>query len=111
MDSSNSSATFQFAKVIKQNHLGTLVGQPTGGNQRGINGGAFFFVYLPNSKIETDLPLVGLYPEGIRPSLASPVKIPLPDAGITPDLVIRPRVEDIQRGVDTELMTILARRN
>ncbi|MBC7805157.1 MAG: hypothetical protein H7145_03305 [Akkermansiaceae bacterium] len=41
VDSSNSSATFQFAKVIKQNNLGTLVGQPTGGNQRGINGGHF----------------------------------------------------------------------
>ena len=43
---SNSSATFQFAQVIKENRLATLVGQMTGGNQRGINGGAFFFVTL-----------------------------------------------------------------
>ena len=36
-----------------------LVGQMTGGNQRGINGGAFFFVTLSNSQLEVDLPLVG----------------------------------------------------
>jgi hypothetical protein len=89
VDASNSSATFQFAKVMQQNHLGTLVGQPTGGNQRGINGGAFFFLYLPNSKIETDLPLIGFYPSGMRPSLTSEGASPLPDAGITPDIVIK----------------------
>ena len=43
VNAANSSATFQFAKLVKDNQLGTLVGQPTGGNQRGINGGAFFF--------------------------------------------------------------------
>ena len=35
----NSSATFEFAQAVQRNRLGTLVGQPTGGNQRGINGG------------------------------------------------------------------------
>ena len=51
----NSSATFEFAQVVQRNRLATLVGQPTGGNQRGINGGAFFFVRLPKSGIELDL--------------------------------------------------------
>ena len=35
----NSSATFQFASALQQARLGTLVGQTTGGNRRGINGG------------------------------------------------------------------------
>jgi hypothetical protein len=43
IDANNSSATFQFAQIVQQNKLGILVGEPTGGNQRGINGGAFFF--------------------------------------------------------------------
>ena len=44
-----------------------LVGQPTGGNQRGITGGAFFFLRLPNSKIEVDVPLIGQYPATEQP--------------------------------------------
>jgi len=75
VDAANSSATFQFAQVIQQNGLGTLVGEPTGGNRRGINGGAFFFVRLPNSGIELDLPLIGAFP-----------KIPQPDSGLIPDV-------------------------
>ncbi len=42
IDAMNSSATLQFAQRVTQPHLATLVGQATGGNQRGINGGAFF---------------------------------------------------------------------
>ncbi len=52
IDSQNSSATFQFASCIKSNRLGRLIGAPTGGNQRGINGGAFFFLRLPASGLE-----------------------------------------------------------
>ena len=92
VDAANSSATFQFAQVLQQNKLGTLVGQPTGGNQRGINGGAFFFLRLPRSGLEVDLPLIGLYPPGEPP-----------DAGLRPDVLVTPRIEDIARGVDTEL--------
>ncbi len=98
IDSSNSSATFEFAQIIQQHKLATLVGQPTGGNQRGINGGAFFFLRLPNSKIEIDLPLIGLFPPGERP-----------DAGLQPDVMIESTVKDIAEGVDTELESLKAR--
>lgn len=93
----NSSATFEFAQAVQQNNLGKLVGQPTGGNQRGINGGAFFFLRLPNSGIEIDLPLIGQFPVG-----------QLPDAGLLPDLKVTPSLNDIIRGRDSEFETVMA---
>jgi hypothetical protein len=88
----NSSATFQFAQVVQRERLGRLVGQPTGGNQRGINGGAFFFLRLPNSHLEVDLPLIGSFPAEERP-----------DAGLLPDVPVTRTVEGIARGRDEEL--------
>jgi len=88
----NSSATFQFAQILQDAHLGTLVGQPTGGNRRGINGGAFYFLRLPHSGIEVDLPLIGTFPHDSQP-----------DAGLVPDLPVRPNQSDIAAGIDTEL--------
>ncbi len=99
----NSSATFQFAQLIKENQLATLIGQTTGGNLRGINGGALFFVTLPNSKIECDLPLIATFVGDDRPT---GLEIPfqqIPDAGIDPDVPVEPSIEDIALGVDTEL--------
>ncbi|MES1245996.1 MAG: S41 family peptidase [Acidobacteriota bacterium] len=94
---SNSSATFELAQTVQQNRLGMLVGQPTGGNQRGINGGAFFFLRLPGSKIELDLPLIGTFPDGDRP-----------DAGLEPDIQVIPTVEDIASGRDAEMEAVRA---
>ncbi len=99
----NSSATFQFAQVVKENHLATLVGQTTGGNQRGINGSAFFFVTLPNSRIEVDLPLVGNFVGEARPTGAEIPFRQIPDKGIDPDVPVLPSIDDIARGVDPEL--------
>jgi C-terminal processing protease CtpA/Prc len=103
IDASNSSATFQFAQVIKESKLATLVGQTTGGNQRGINGGAFFFVTLPNSKVEVDLPLVGNFVGDERPTGAAVPFQNIPDAGIEPDVPVVPSIDDIGQGRDTEL--------
>ncbi len=99
----NSSATFQFAQIVKENKLATLVGQTTGGNQRGINGGAFFFVTLPNSRIEVDLPLVGNFVGDERPTGAEIPFRAIPDAGIAPDVPVTPSIDDVTRGVDSEL--------
>lgn len=89
----NSSATFQFASLVKATGLGTLVGETTGGNQRGINGGAFFFARLPESGLEFDVPLVGYFPDGPTP----------PDAGIAPDLKVSTTAADIANGHDRTL--------
>ena len=103
-DASNSSATFQFAQLVKQYKIATLVGQPTGGNLRGINGGAFFFATLPNSGIEVDLPLIARFPSSDE--FPDGTRIPLsevPDRGIEPDVMVAPSVDDIAHGIDTEL--------
>jgi hypothetical protein len=97
VDANNSSATFQFAQIVQQNKLGILVGQPTGGNQRGINGGAFFFLRLPKSQIEMDLPLIGSFPLS-----------PQPDQGLTPDVVVTPTLQDIVEGKDAEMARVYA---
>lgn len=90
--SSNSSATFQFAQLVRANRLGQLIGEPTGGNLRGINGGAFFFLRLPASNLEADVPLIGTFPA-----------TPQPDAGIVPDIVVADTPQDIAAGRDAVL--------
>ena len=88
----NSSATFAFAERVKQHRLATLVGEETGGNQRGINGGAFFFARLPDSGLEFDLPLIGTFAD--RPG---------PDAGIAPDVPVAITAAAIASGRDDAL--------
>ncbi len=94
--STNSSATFRFAQLVRQHRLGTLIGGATGGNQRGITGGGFFFVRLPETGLEVDLPLVGQY-----------ARADAPDAGIAPDVPVAPTVADIAAGRDPVLAAAL----
>ena len=88
-DAANSSATFNFCEAVKTAGLGTLVGETTGGSRRGINGGAFFFLRLPGSGLEIDLPLIGTFPAA-----------PQPDAGVVPDHAIAASAADIAAGRD-----------
>lgn len=97
-DASNSSATFQFAQTVKDNGLATLLGQTTGGNRRGINGGAFFFLRLPASGLEIDLPLIAGFPA-----------TPQPDAGIEPDIAVPLTAADIAEGRDPRMAAATAR--
>ncbi|TPW05288.1 MAG: peptidase S41 [bacterium] len=97
-DASNSSATFQFAQTVKDYGLATLLGQTTGGNRRGINGGAFFFLRLPASGFEVDLPLIASFPE-----------TPQPDAGIEPDIAVATSARDIAEGRDPQMLAATAR--
>jgi hypothetical protein len=91
-DASVSSATFNFSRIVQQEHLGTLIGEPTGGNRRGINGGSFFFLRLPNSGLEIDLPLVGTFPTEYQA-----------DEGLIPEVVVRVSRENIAEGIDSVL--------
>jgi hypothetical protein len=106
IDAANSSATFEFARQVKESRLALLVGQPTGGNQRGINGGAFFFLRLPESHLECDIPLIGAYPPEVRPCNGETPKMKEANAGIMPDIRVKPRIEEIRNGADTEMRVV-----
>ncbi len=96
--SDNSSATFEFAQTVQLRKLGTLVGEPTGGNQRGINGGAFFFMTLPGSGIELDVPLIAQFAD-----------TPMPDAGLLPDVPARESADSIAARRDVAMEAVFAR--
>lgn len=92
---SNSSATFEFGLRSKIAGVATLVGQTTGGNRRGINGGAFFFLRLPNTGLEMDLPLIGQFAETDEP-----------DAGLEPDVSVTSTLADIAASTDVEMAAV-----
>jgi hypothetical protein len=89
----NSSATFAFASLCRASKLAMLVGEETGGNQRGINGGSFFFARLPESGIEFDVPLIGYFPEGPMQK----------DRGLSPSVVTATTAMDIYAGRDAAM--------
>ncbi len=84
-----SSATFSFARRAKESGLVRLFGTTTGGNLRGINGNGYFFVRLPQSGIEFDIPIVGNFPV-----------VPQPDAGVEPDVAVAATVQSVAAGTD-----------
>jgi hypothetical protein len=94
----NSSATFQFAKLVKESRAATLVGEPTGGNMRGLNGGQLLWVTLPNSGVAVDIPL-----------LAGAYDASTPDAGISPDVVV-PRTYEGRKAGKDEVMEAVWKR-
>ena len=91
-----SSAGFLVARDLQRSGAAPLVGQPTGGNLRGLNGGELAWVTLPYSGVAVDIPLI-----------ASFTRAPEPDRGIRPDLAVHIRLQDAARGVDTERVAAL----
>ena len=89
--SENSSAGFIFARRAVESGAALVVGQPTGGNYRGLNGGELAWVTLPNSGVAVDIPLIAWMPA-----------TPQPDVPVTPDVVVTHRFEDVQRGADPD---------
>lgn len=92
VDAANSSATFFLTAGLQQNKLATVIGTETGGNRKGTNGGQLFFLWLPNSKIEIDIPLIGYYPLSEQP-----------DRGLIPDVEVPLTLTDFLSGKDRVL--------
>ncbi len=88
----NSSAGYLLARDLQRSGAATLLGQPTGGNLRGLNGGQLAWINLPASGVGVDIPLVAAFAPGNEP-----------DGGVQPDLLVMPRFTDAQAGIDTEL--------
>ncbi|MDN3584643.1 S41 family peptidase [Mucilaginibacter flavus] len=95
-DGRNSSTTFTLAKMFRMAHAGEIIGETTGGNQQGINGGQFFFLYLPESKIEVDIPLIwGAYTGNKA------------DTGLQPDIAVSITAASVSRNDDAVLDFVL----
>lgn len=92
----NSSATFILADLAQKSRAAILVGQPTGGNQRGLNGGQLLWVNLPNSGVGVDIPL-----------LASTYELTTPDQSVTPDVLVKRDFEQSRAGLDQEVHAVL----
>lgn len=95
-NANNSSTTFTMADIFKNYKFGIIVGEPTGGTKQGLNGGQFFFLRLPFSKFEIDLPIIYGAPTKNRP-----------DEAITPDYLITTKQSDIYFNRDTQVEFIL----
>jgi C-terminal processing protease CtpA/Prc len=95
-NATNSSSSFFMADILQENRSAKLVGEATGGTKQGINGGQFFFLYLPSSGIEVDIPLIYQAPIESRK-----------DEGIKPDIPVKTTVSHIANGVDAQLNYIL----
>jgi hypothetical protein len=91
----NSSAAFQLATLAQSSGAATLVGQRTGGNRRGLNGGHLLWINLPNSGVGVDIPL-----------LAGAYTATTPDASVTPDVVVEPSFEAARAGRDVEMEAV-----
>lgn len=87
----NSSAGYEMARNFRTAKLGTIIGETTGGSQQGINGGEFFFLTLPNSKFEIDVPLIYNYHADKE------------DKGIVPDREVKTTQKDIDKNRDAQL--------
>jgi hypothetical protein len=92
----NVSATFTLLQKARHYGFATFVGQESGGNQQGINGGEYLFFYLPHSQMEVDIPLKYFAPPVERP-----------DAGVAPAVEVALTQEDIARGRDPYMEYIL----
>jgi C-terminal processing protease CtpA/Prc len=92
----NSSATFILARLAQQAGVATLVGQPTGGNLRGLNGGELTWMTLPNSRVAVDVPL-----------LAGRYEAETPDRSVTPDVLVARRFSAQRAGVDEEMQAAI----
>lgn len=96
VNAANSSATFYLAMIAQKYNIASVIGEETGGNLQGINSGAIYFLRLPNSNIEIDIPIIGNRALTMQEN-----------KGITPDFVVTESVEDVFGGFDSPMKAIL----
>jgi len=89
---SNVSTTYTLLDRAKTYGFATYVGNTSGGNQQGINGGVYAFFNLPYTKIEVDIPLIYYAPANSRP-----------DAGLSPNVAVVYTQKDIAHGTDPHI--------
>lgn len=86
---SNTSLAYYTARDFKHYKIGKLIGEETGGNMQGINGGQILFLVLPNSGIEIDFPVMGDFSKNKHPN-----------SGVLSDYHVVTSLEDFRNGTD-----------
>ena len=84
-------------RFLDRSGAAVLVGEPSGGNFRGLNGGELAWVTLPNSGVAVDIPL-----------LAARYTATTPDASVTPDIRVTPTFTTRAAGNDQAMQAVLA---
>ena len=92
----NASLSFYLAKNFRDYKIGEIIGEETGGNLQGINGGQILFFKLPNSGIEIDIPVMGSFALG-----------DVSDSGVIPDIEVSNNMKSLKNGVDLQLVEVL----
>jgi C-terminal processing protease CtpA/Prc len=81
------------ASFLKANERAVFIGEESGGTMEGNTSDAFARLQLPNTKIRVEVPLTK------KINNVDFIK----GRGVFPDYFVTPKIEDIVRGVDTEL--------
>ena len=92
-----SSASHWLTQAAQAAGVATVVGEPTGGSLRGSTAAQLFFLRLPNSGLEVDVPLVATHVAGVWPA-----------TGVIPQVPIAPSPADFVAGRDVALARALA---
>lgn len=88
----NSSAGHLLARDVQRSKAATLVGQRTGGNLRGLNGGEITWITLPTSGVAVDIPLLAHFAPGTEP-----------DGGVLPDITVPALFDEAAAGIDADV--------
>ncbi|MBQ4820275.1 S41 family peptidase [Aquimarina sp. MMG016] len=86
MNGRSASTTAEFTSAMHINGLATFIGEESGGDYHGGNGGDFANLKLPNSKIEINIPLVNYIMNSTDSKYIG--------RGTIPDYEIRPTMQD-----------------
>ena len=92
----NVSLAYYTAAEFQNNQLGIIVGEETGGNQNDINGGQILFMKLPESTINFEFPVVGLFSNQI-----------MPNSGVIPEVIITYTRKEIANDFDPVMHKVL----
>jgi C-terminal processing protease CtpA/Prc len=95
IDGASASTTAEFLAVAHSNKLGVFIGEETGGNYTGGNGGQFISLTLPATKIQVGIPLL-YYDNAVNKPL-------LEGRGTIPDYIVPYNIKDVLTGTDTQL--------
>ena len=88
-----SSASHWLTQRAAHARIATIVGEPTGGSLRGTSGGELFFLRLPNTGVEIDIPLIATWVAGTQSA-----------TGVVPDVPVAPTAADFIAGRDPAMI-------